>query len=150
MRCAGLVSFPDLIAEKHHFDVDQEKRVEQAKRYHSGGNMTAYAIADFEWRNREALASYVDGVRTLLPQFGGQILSVAGEAAPAGPIEVLEGNWNPRMFVLIRFKSAEIGKQFFASEDYRPLRELRRRSALSRIIVVNGIEPTVRSEEEKA
>ncbi len=61
-----------------------------------------------------------------------------------GDVETLLGEWNATgRVVLIEFPSLEHLKQWYDSPEYRPLRAIRERCAVSTIIVMDGVKPPV-------
>ena len=60
-------------------------------------------------------------------------------AARGGRHEILEGDYSPLRVVIIEFPDLEAAKGWYESEDYAPLRELRRSAADTDIFVVEGV-----------
>jgi uncharacterized protein (DUF1330 family) len=96
--------------------------------------MAAYAIFDFEMQDTAAETAYFDCVPAIARKFGGRYL------ARGGRTETLEGNWRPNTIVLLEFPNAEQAKLFFNSEEYKPYKELRYRAAVSKLILVEGVD----------
>ena len=55
-----------------------------------------------------------------------------------GKVEVLEGDWNPSRFVMLKFPSVEQARAFYDSAEYGPAREARRGAAIMRMVIVEG------------
>jgi uncharacterized protein (DUF1330 family) len=56
-----------------------------------------------------------------------------------GSTETLEGQWAPKRLVIIQFDSVERAKQWWASEDYREAKALRQRTAITNLVVIEGV-----------
>lgn len=54
-----------------------------------------------------------------LQDIGAKVLAVSSEP------QVLEGKWEPKSTVIIKFPSMSIAKKWYSSVDYKPLKELR-------------------------
>ena len=65
--------------------------------------------------------------------FGGRYV------ARAGRTEVLEGDWDPKRFVILEFPRFDDAKAWWASEEYADAKALRRATATSRMILVEGV-----------
>lgn len=55
-----------------------------------------------------------------------------------GKVEVLEGNWNPSRFVMLKFASVEAAHRFYDSPEYVAARKAREGAANMGMIVVEG------------
>jgi uncharacterized protein (DUF1330 family) len=56
-----------------------------------------------------------------------------------GKTETLEGGWDPKRFVVIEFPTVELAKSWWSSEEYAPAKELRYKTAKSKMILVEGV-----------
>ena len=56
-----------------------------------------------------------------------------------GKVEVLEGDWNPSRFVMLKFPSVEAAHRFYDSPEYAAARKARAGAAIMRMIVVEGV-----------
>ena len=54
--------------------------------------------------------------------------------------ECLEGDWHPQRIVVLEFPTIERAKEWWASEEYAPAKNIRQRSARTKMIVVKGFE----------
>jgi uncharacterized protein (DUF1330 family) len=68
-----------------------------------------------------------------IEKFGGRFIARGGQT------EVLEGAWQPKRLVLLEFPSVEVAKQWWASEDYRPARDLRQATSVGDLVVLEGV-----------
>ena len=95
--------------------------------------MSAYLIADIEVLDPDAFGDYRNKVPAVIAAHGGKYL------ARGGPIEVLEGTWNPGRCVIVEFPSMAALKAFYDSPEYRALREQRQRTTRSRVVALEGL-----------
>jgi uncharacterized protein (DUF1330 family) len=95
--------------------------------------MPAYLIADIDVTDSVGYDEYRARVPAVIAAHGGRYL-VRGGAS-----EVLEGAWRPKRSAIIEFPSLAAFKAFWESAEYRPLKELRERSAKSNLVVVEGL-----------
>ena len=95
--------------------------------------MAAYVLVDIEVTDAEPYADYRRQVPPIVEKFGGKYLVRGGD------METLEGDWTPRRLVVLEFPSVEKAKQFYDSEEYRPLKDLRISSTDSKMVLVEGV-----------
>ncbi len=95
--------------------------------------MAAYVIADVEVTDPEKYEAYKDGVPALVEKHGGEYVVRGGEHV------VLEGDWEPRRLVLMKFPDRASAEAFWDDQDYQPLKAARHASADSRLVLVEGI-----------
>ncbi|MCB1850131.1 MAG: DUF1330 domain-containing protein [Gammaproteobacteria bacterium] len=84
---------------------------------------------------RYQASTYLDVIPDIAARYQGKY-RVRGAAT-----EVLEGDWRPQRLVVIEFPSMGQLLAFYHSEEYKPFRQLRQRSAHSRIIAIEGFTP---------
>lgn len=95
--------------------------------------MSAYLIYDVDIHDPDSYAEFMRQVKPLVESFGGTYL-VRG-----GAHEVLEGDWRPRRLVLFEFPDMDAARRLFTSDDYAPLKELRRSCSTGDIVIVEGV-----------
>jgi uncharacterized protein (DUF1330 family) len=95
--------------------------------------MAAYVIADIDVHNPEKFEDYRKQAGATSAEFGGKYL-VRG-----GKLDVLEGQWNPKRFVIIEFPSVEKAKAWWDSQAYAGPKAIRQSAAKSNFIVVEGM-----------
>jgi uncharacterized protein (DUF1330 family) len=95
--------------------------------------LSAYIVADLEVKDREKFEEYARKVPETIEKYGGRYL------VRAGRFEVWEGDWKPTLLVLLEFPSWEAAETWYNSEDYRPLKGLRMRSARTDGVLVEGV-----------
>ncbi|HEV3240429.1 MAG TPA: DUF1330 domain-containing protein [Casimicrobiaceae bacterium] len=97
--------------------------------------MPAYLIANIEITDPAGFEEYRKGVAPTLAAHGARYL------ARGGSTEVLEGTWVPTRLVIIEFPSMVALKSWYDSPIYRPLIELRNRTARSSVVAIEGAAP---------
>ena len=95
--------------------------------------MAAYVIADVAITDPVQYEDYKTMVTATIAAYGGRFI------ARGGRTEGLEGEWRPNRVVIIEFESVERAREWWASEEYRPARELRQRTSIGSLIVVEGV-----------
>ena len=95
--------------------------------------MAGYVLVDIEVTDAGPYDDYRRQVPPIVERFGGKYLVRGGGS------ETIEGDWIPRRLVVIEFPSVDKAKEFYYSEDYRPLRELRLSSTNSKMVLVEGV-----------
>ena len=97
--------------------------------------MPAYVIADVrEVRDLETLIEYRRRNTGAVANHGGRFVIRGGES------EVLEGDWPTRRIVLIEFPDAAAARAWWESEEYAPLKQMRREASDTNIVLVEGAE----------
>jgi uncharacterized protein (DUF1330 family) len=96
--------------------------------------MPAYVIATVTkaW-DQDKLVEYRERNTDAVANHGGRFV------ARGGRHEVLEGGYAPLRVVLIEFPDLDAAKGWYESDEYAPLRELRRSASETDIIVVEGV-----------
>ena len=97
--------------------------------------MAAYLIADITITDPAGFEEYRRQVAPTIAAFGGKYLVRGGKTEP------LEGNWNPKRFVIIEFESAARAREWYHSDAYRPAMALRHKSAQVNLLLVEGVSP---------
>ncbi|MGC2289436.1 MAG: DUF1330 domain-containing protein [Thermoplasmata archaeon] len=96
--------------------------------------MPAYMVADVEWHDDAALAKYVEGHSDLLAKHGGEILAASDD------VEVMEGNWKPRLLVIFKFPAKKDFHAWYNSAEYAPRLAIRLKHADSNVAVISDPE----------
>jgi uncharacterized protein (DUF1330 family) len=96
--------------------------------------MPAYVIACVTdaW-DQDALNRYRERNTQAVANHGGRFV------ARGGRHEVLEGDYAPVRVVIIEFPDLDAARGWYESEEYAPLRELRRSASVTDIVVVEGV-----------
>jgi uncharacterized protein (DUF1330 family) len=95
--------------------------------------MPAYVIAHIDVKDPVRYENYKKMSPVSIQKYGGRFIARGGKA------EVLEGTWQPKRLVLLEFPSVERAREWWASEDYRPAKELRQATSSGDMIVVEGL-----------
>jgi uncharacterized protein (DUF1330 family) len=99
--------------------------------------MAAYALfRNLTVTNAEGLATYRSKVRPIVESFGGRIIVGGGEW------ETVEGCHQPPP-ILSEWPDLDSIRRWYNSKEYRPLRDLRHRSATYYAIFMAGTAPAV-------
>lgn len=96
-------------------------------------SMAAYFILTIEVTDLRRFAKYLKEVRPVLEKYKGKYI-VRG-----GKFEVLEGEKDPAIVAVLEFPSMEAAREFYYSEDYKPLLDLRAASTHSEVVLVDGL-----------
>jgi uncharacterized protein (DUF1330 family) len=91
-----------------------------------------YVIAEITVTDPEAYKSYVAAVGPLVARFGGKYVVRGGQ------IIAVEGDPPMDRFVVIEFGSLAAARSFEGSPEYQTIAPLRRKSARSRVFLVEG------------
>jgi len=94
--------------------------------------MSAYLFANVEVTDAAGYEQYRQRVTATIEAHGGRYV-VRG-----GATEVLEGDWTPKRLVILEFPGMAQLKGWYQSPEYRPLIELRQRTANSTLVAVEG------------
>ena len=94
--------------------------------------MTGYAIFQIEITNPEEYKNYVAKASGIVAKYGGEYL-VRG-------VEFLcfEGEWKYPRTLVIRFPSYEKALEWYSSEEYKPVRQIRLDNSVGNFIIVKG------------
>ena len=91
--------------------------------------MAAFIIVDSDIHDVEGYSKYRTLVTPLLEKHGGTVIHRIVD------LEALEGDWQPKRLVIIEFPDKTAAKAFINDPDYAPAKEIRFKTADSRIIV---------------
>jgi len=81
---------------------------------------TVYALLDVTVKDREKLREYVEGHRASFQKYGGKLLFRSND------MEMIEGNWSPKLFVVHEWPSEGAFKAWYNSQEYEPWKKLRK------------------------
>jgi uncharacterized protein (DUF1330 family) len=95
--------------------------------------VSAYLIYDVDIHDAAPYGEFMKKVKPVVESFGGKYL-VRG-----GFHEVLEGDWNPSRLVLFEFPDMEAARRVFTSDEYAPLKKLRKTCSTGHIVIVEGV-----------
>ena len=83
--------------------------------------------------DQDRYADYIAQAPESVERFGGRYV------ARGGRTEVLEGDWEPKRFVILEFPRFEDAQAWWSSEEYAPVKARRHATATSRMILVDGV-----------
>ena len=94
--------------------------------------MGAYFVLQIEWSNDEARSSYVERLGDMIKTHQGSFIVASRD------YRVVEGSWKPGRLLIIRFPTMKDLSEWYDSEEYRPLRDLRLGNSQSDAVIVEG------------
>lgn len=98
--------------------------------------MTAYMVVILDCTDPAWVADYRTNVPGLIEKAGGKYMALS-----RAPIQ-LEGDGDvPQTVAIVSYPSVEAAQAFFASEEYRPYAEARKRGAVTTIYLVDEVPP---------
>lgn len=95
--------------------------------------MAGYIIADIEITDSEGYQRYAQQTQATIDTYGGKFMVRGGQP------ETIEGNWQAKRIIIIEFPSVEQAKVWYNSPEYAAIAGIRQHSAVSRIILVEGV-----------
>lgn len=96
--------------------------------------MSAYIIVDVKVHDAKLYEEYKGQVQPTLDRYNGRFLVRGGDP------ELMEGDWQPSRLVVLEFPSEEDARAWWSSEEYAEPKALRQRSAVTRMVLVKGVE----------
>ncbi len=94
--------------------------------------MAGYVITQIEVTDPEPYQEYVAQVLPTVEAFGGKFLVRGGD------IEVVEGTWPYARNVVVRFPSLAKAREWYDSDAYKPLGEMRHAASNCNMIFIEG------------
>ena len=95
--------------------------------------MAAYVIVDIEVTDPAGYEEYRKLAAPAVTAFEGRFLVRGGATA------TLEGDWRPKRIVLLEFPTVEQARAWWSSDAYREARTIRQRTAVTDMIVAEGV-----------
>ena len=95
--------------------------------------MSAYVIVEIDIVDPKGYEEYKKRAGATVEKYGGKYI-VRG-----GAVETLEGNWKPNRIVVLKFDSVQRAKEWLNCEEYREPRNMRHRTARTKMVVVEGV-----------
>ena len=95
--------------------------------------MTAYVIADTEIVDPALGRRYRDIAEKSIARYGGRYV-VRG-----GTVDPVEGDWNPKLFVIVEFPNLARAREWYDSPEYAEALVLRQTALRRRLIFVEGV-----------
>jgi len=94
--------------------------------------MSAYFMAQIAIHDRDQYREYEEGFDRVFEGYDGRVIVVDDH-----PV-VLEGDWQWKRLVLIRFSSQEEARRWYHSDGYQSLAKLRREVSEATILLAEG------------
>ena len=95
--------------------------------------MTAYVIVDINVTDPIRYEEYKKLAASTVELYGGKYI------ARGGKTETLEGDWSPTRLVILQFEDIEQAKSWHDSIEYSEARSLRHHTAISNMVVIEGV-----------
>ena len=95
--------------------------------------MPGFAIFNIEVKKPEEYKEYVEKVKPIAEKFGGEYIVWGGET------KVLEGTWAYPRTVVIKFPSYEKALDWYNSDEYKPIKQIRLENSIGNGIIVKGV-----------
>ena len=94
-----------------------------------------YLLVDVDIHNIDEYKKYLDKVKPMVEKYGGKYLIKGGE------IDAKETDlWKPTRIVLVQFPNKTSALNWYNSEEYKPLKNLRLNNATSNILFIEGVD----------
>ncbi len=93
---------------------------------------SAYLIANIDVTDPAQYEQYKKLSSIAMKASGAEICTRGGK------VDVLEGDWNPARFVMLKFPSVEAAHKFYDSPEYKAAKQARQGAAIMRMIIVEG------------
>lgn len=104
------------------------------KQHKNKQNMKGYCLFDnVQVHDLEKLEQYKKQAAPLVAKYDGKYIILGGQ------FKAVEGNVRPTFLVMIEFPSYEKANQWYYSEEYRELKNLRLSAVESNAIIVEGL-----------
>ena len=95
--------------------------------------MPGFVIFNIEIKKPEEYKKYVEKVTPIAKKFGGEYIVRGGEA------KVIEGVWTYPRTIIIKFPSYEKSVEWYSSEEYKPIKQIRLDNSVSNGIIIKGV-----------
>ena len=89
-----------------------------------------FVIFNIDVTNPEDYNEYITKVKPIVEKFGGEYI-VRG-----GTNQVVEGNWQYSRTIVLKFPSYEKALEWYNSEEYQPIKQIRLDNAISNGIII--------------
>ena len=91
-----------------------------------------FVIFNIDVTNPEDYNEYITKVKPIVEKFGGEYI-VRG-----GTNQVVEGYWQYSRTIVLKFPSYEKALEWYNSEEYQPIKQIRLDNAISNGIIIQG------------
>ena len=94
--------------------------------------MSGFAIFNIEVKKPEEYKEYIEKVKPVAEKFGAEYIVRGGEN------QVIEGTWQHPRTVVMKFPSYEKALEWYNSEEYKPIKQIRLDNAKTNGIIIKG------------
>ena len=95
--------------------------------------MSGFAIFNIDIKRPEQYKEYVKKVKPIAERYGGEYIVRGGEST------IVEGNWAYPRTVVIKFPSYEKALEWYNSEEYKPIKQIRLDNSVANGIIIKGV-----------
>ena len=95
--------------------------------------MSGFAIFNIDIKKPEEYKEYVEKVKPIAEKFDGEYIVRGGET------KVLEGTWTYSRTVVIKFPSYEKALEWYNSDEYKPVKQIRLENSVGNGIIIKGV-----------
>ena len=95
--------------------------------------MSGFAKFNIQINKLEEYKEYVKKVKPIAERFGGEYIVRGGET------KVLEGTWTYPRTVVIKFPSYEKALEWYRSDEYEPIKQIRLKNSVGNGIIIKGV-----------
>ena len=95
--------------------------------------MSGFAIFNIDIKKPEEYKEYVEKVKPIAEKYGGEYLVRGGKNV------TVEGSWQHPRTVVIKFPSYDKAMEWYNSEEYKPIKNIRLDNAHSNGMIIEGI-----------
>src|SRR5919197_2513693 len=95
--------------------------------------MPAYLVLDYTITEREQFRRYAAEALPLIHAYGGR------HVLRGLHTEVLEGDWQPQVLIIVEFADRETAQRFWHSPEFERVRRLRDHAAETRAVLMEGM-----------
>ena len=95
--------------------------------------MSGFAIFNIEIKKPEEYKEYVKKVKPIAEKFGGEYIVRGGETT------IVEGNWTFPRTVVIKFPSYEKALDWYNSQEYKPIKQIRLDNSVANGVIIKGV-----------
>ena len=94
--------------------------------------MSGFAIFNIDIKRPKEYEEYVEKVKPIAERYGGEYIIRGGEST------IVEGSWAYPRTVVIKFPSYEKALEWYNSEEYKPIKQIRLDNSVANGIIIKG------------
>ena len=95
--------------------------------------MSGYVIFNIDIKKPQEYKEYIEKVTPVAKKFGGEYIVRGGETT------LIEGTWTYPRTIVIKFSSYEKALEWYSSEEYKPIKQIRLDNSVSNGIIIKGV-----------